>query len=133
MDISLLVIDFKNYEIEYAGANNPLYHIRNGELMEYKADKFAIGTHIDYPEKKYKCNNIKVEKNDMLYVFSDGYADQFGGEKGRKYMYKQFKELLATIADKPLEEQRLLLDDENNNWRGEETQVDDIIIIGIRI
>jgi phosphoserine phosphatase RsbU/P len=133
MDISLLVIDFKNNEVEYAGANNPLYHIRNGELMEYKADKFAIGTHIDYPEKKYTCNKIRVEKNDMLYIFSDGYADQFGGEKGRKYMYRQFKELLVKIAGKPLEEQRTLLDDENNNWRGEETQVDDIIIIGIRI
>jgi len=133
MDIALCVIDFKTLEIEYAGAYNPLYIIRNGELIEYKSDKFAIGSHMEYPDRKYTNNVIQAEKNDMFYIFSDGFADQFGGGKGRKYMYKQFKEYLTSIAHLPLEEQKQLLDEENNNWRGKEDQVDDIIVIGFKI
>jgi serine phosphatase RsbU (regulator of sigma subunit) len=133
MDIALVVIDYKNLEIEYAGAYNPLYHVRNGELTEYKADNFAIGSHIEYPDRKYTANVIKVEKGDMLYIFSDGFADQFGGANGRKYMYKKFREFIASISSRPLPEQQQLLDDENNNWRGEEVQIDDIIVIGVKI
>lgn len=133
MDIALCMIDYGKNIVQFAGAYNPLYIVRNGELIEYKADKIAIGSFIDAPEKKYTCNTVEVQKGDMLYIFSDGYADQFGGEKGRKYMYKHFKEFLVSIADKPMDEQRNLLDEEHLNWRGETPQLDDVIVIGIRI
>lgn len=133
MDIALCLFDTEKNIIQYSGAYNPLYIVRNGELIEYKADKLAIGSFIDYPDKVYTTHTIEVQKNDMLYIFSDGYADQFGGEKGRKYMYKHFKEFLVSIADKPVDEQRQLLDEENVRWRGEIAQLDDVIVIGVRI
>lgn len=133
MDISLCVIDYKNKVVEYAGAYNPLYLIRNGELMIYKANKYAIGSHSDYPDRKYTNHTVEVQKGDVLYIFSDGYPDQFGGPKGRKFMYKQFREYLVQIWNQPLDKQKALLEETNENWRGKETQVDDIIIIGIKI
>ncbi len=133
MDIAICVIDYKNNTLEYAGAYNPLYFIRDGEMTVTKADKFAIGSHADYPEKKYTTHKIELKKDDVFYIFSDGYADQFGGPKGRKYMYKSFRELLLKIHEKPLDEQMSILDQENDNWMGKEVQVDDIIIIGVKI
>ena len=133
MDIAIVIIDYKNMVLEYAGAYNPLYFFRKGELTQIKADKFAIGTHLDYPDKKYTTHTIELQKDDLFYIFSDGYPDQFGGPKGRKYMYKQFRELLASNVDKSFEEQVKILEKENIEWRGKEVQVDDIIIIGIKI
>ncbi|MBI9068394.1 MAG: SpoIIE family protein phosphatase [Salinivirgaceae bacterium] len=132
MDISICVIDYKTMEVEYAGAYNPLYLIRNGEMTVYKADKFAIGTYSDYPDKRYTNNVIKVEKDDIIYIFSDGFADQFGGPKGRKYMYKRFREYLLEISPLDMKKQYELLEKENLEWQGTESQVDDIIIIGIK-
>jgi serine phosphatase RsbU (regulator of sigma subunit) len=132
MDIALCLIDFKTLELEFAGANNPLYLVRNGELTTYKADKNAIGSYSEYPDKKYTNHEIQLQKDDVIYIFSDGYADQFGGPKGRKFMYSNFKELLTKIAPLPIEEQHVIVDEEFENWRGTEVQVDDILVIGIK-
>lgn len=135
MDIALCVIDYKKMILEYSGAYNPLYLVRDGELIKYKADKFAIGSHMENPDRKYTNHVIELKKNDTLYIFSDGFADQFGGEKGRKYMYKRFREYLLNIVEQPLSKQKELLDQENETWKkiGGEDQVDDIIVIGIKI
>lgn len=133
MDIALCVIDYKNMMLEFAGAYNPLYLVRNGEMQIFKADKYAIGTYSDYPDKKYTNHTIPLEKNDVIYIFSDGYPDQFGGPKGRKFMYKRFREYLLEISNKPLDEQKVLLQKHNEEWMGKEVQVDDIIVIGIKI
>ncbi len=133
MDISICLIDYKNMVLEFAGAYNPLYLVRNGEMEVYKADKFPIGSILEYPDRVYTNHVIDMKKDDMFYIFSDGFADQFGGPAGRKYMYKHFREFLLGIADQPLDVQRKLIEEENEKWRGHETQVDDIIVIGIKI
>jgi len=131
MDMALCVLNFNISELQFAGANNPLYLIRNGELIETKADKMPIGV---YDLKQPFSNNlIKLEKNDSFYLFSDGYADQFGGPKGKKFMYKKLKELLISIQDKTMKEQHTILDKTIEEWRGYLFQVDDQLIIGVKI
>lgn len=132
MDIALCVIDYKNMVLEFAGAYNPLYLVRNNELTSFKADKTAIGSHGEYPDRKYTNHDIKIEEGDIVYIFSDGFADQFGGPKGRKYMYKQFKDFLLSVSSLPMNEQHKKIDEEFEHWKGEETQVDDILLIGIK-
>jgi len=131
MDIALCVIDTQNLSLQFAGAYNPLYLIRNGQLTDYKATKSPIGV---YPkEKPFENNEIKLQKNDMLYLFSDGYIDQFGGERGMKFFARKFRELLLTIADKPLAQQKQLLNQNIENWKGNYEQIDDMLILGVRI
>jgi len=132
MDISLCAIDYKNMQLDYAGAYNPLYIIRNGEILITKGDKFAIGS-FEPGAKHFNTQSISLEKGDVIYVFSDGYADQFGGLKGKKFMYRQFRETLFSIKDLPMDEQRALLDQKIEAWKGSFEQVDDILIIGVRI
>ena len=132
MDIALCAIDYKRMQVDYAGAYNPLYIIRNGEIIITKGDKFAIGS-FEPGEKHFKTESIPLEKGDLIYVFSDGYADQFGGLKGKKFMYRQFRETLLSIKDLPMDEQRALLDQKIEAWKGSFEQVDDILIIGVRI
>ncbi len=132
MDIALTILDFENMSVEYAGAYNPLYIIRDGEVLERKADKMPIGIYIKEKES-FTRNVIPLQKNDTIYIFSDGFVDQFGGEQGRKYMSKPFKRLLTSMQDKSMAEQREILDKEVDDWRGEIPQLDDIIIIGIRV
>ena len=133
MDIALVAVDYKNGIVEFSGANNPLYLIRDGELIEYKADKMPVGLYDRKNELMFTKNIIEVKKGDVLYLFSDGFADQFGGDKGKKYMYKRFKEYLVTIYNLPMQEQSKLIEQEAINWRGELEQIDDHIVIGIRI
>jgi len=131
MDIALCVIDLESKSLEYAGAYNPLYLIRNGELIETKADKMPVGIHL--AEKDSFTNSfLSFEKGDCIYLFSDGYVSQFGGEYGRKYMAKPFKKMLAIISEKPMETQCEMLEQEFEEWRGFNPQVDDILVIGIR-
>ena len=129
MDIALCAIS--GNELEYAGANNPLWRIRNGEILETKADKQPIGK-FDLA-KPFTTHNFSLEKGDTIYVFSDGYVDQFGGEKGKKFKTKAFRSLLLGIQDKPMEEQKKLIDDAFENWRGELEQIDDVCVIGVKI
>jgi len=131
MDISLCTIDLKSRKIEFAGAYNPLYLIRNGELIETKADKMPVGIHM-VEKDSFTYNELTFEKDDCIYMFSDGYVSQFGGDNGRTYKSVPFKKLLAIIAEKPMEKQYEMLDQEFEEWRGYNAQVDDILVIGIK-
>ena len=132
MDISLIAYNYEKHLLEFSGANNPLYMIRNNEFFEYKGDKMPIGLH-DKSNIPFNRQEIETQVGDVIYLFSDGFPDQFGGEKGRKYMYKKFKEFLHSIHHLPMSEQRNLLEKEAITWRGEMEQIDDHIIMGIRI
>lgn len=132
MDIALCIFDMKNNTLEYAGANRPLYYIRNRELHEIAPTKAAIGGATDN-EQKFKNHIINLEKNDMIYVFTDGFADQFGGPEGKKFMTKRFKDLLLSVHDKPVPEQEALLEGTLDNWKKDISQVDDILVVGIRV
>ena len=131
MDICLCVWDKKKSTVEFAGANNPLYHITNGELVETRGDKQPIG-YYGAETKPFTCHSFKVKPGDSLYLFSDGFADQFGGKKGKKYKYKRFKELLIGIAGESAEKQKKIIDKEFTNWRGDLEQLDDICVIGLK-
>jgi serine phosphatase RsbU (regulator of sigma subunit) len=131
MDMTLVAINKENLELQFAGANNPLYLIRNGELTEIKGDKMPIAIHLRMDP--FKNNNLQLEKGDSLYLFTDGFADQFGGPKNRKFMYKQFKEILLQNCHKPMSEQKEIIENAFLNWKGNGEQIDDVTVVGIRI
>ncbi len=139
MDLALCIIDYKNMQMEYSGAFNSLYLIREGELIKYDADRMPIGIYIREKESFTK-HIVQLQKGDCFYIFSDGFVDQFGGPKGSKLMTKRFKELLLTNYTKPMNEQKKVLEDFLNQWqaytneKGETyRQIDDILVIGVRI
>lgn len=133
MDLALVCIDFKKQEVQYAGAYNSLYYIHKGELHEIKADKSPIGINTDGIVDEYTNHTIQLNKGDCIYLFSDGYADQFGGTQGKKFKYKQLKELFLSCYDLPMYEQLDVIHKTFENWRGNIEQVDDVIVSGIRI
>ncbi|CAG5086246.1 SpoIIE family protein phosphatase [Parvicella tangerina] len=132
MDLALCAISKDMKSLEYSGANNPLYLVRDGEISITKADKFAIASFED-GEHHYTNHEFELKKGDLVYVFSDGYADQFGGVKGKKFMYRQFRELLVSLKDEPMHRQKEILNDKIEEWKGTFEQVDDILVIGVRI
>jgi len=133
MDISLCVINQRDMKLQFAGAYNPLYIVRNNQLTEYKADKMPIGIYFKN-ELEFTNNEIEIQKNDHLYLFSDGFVDQFGGEHGRKYLAKQFKQKLIEMQSVQMTEQKLLLENELTTWQGDKyEQIDDIMVLGIRV
>jgi len=132
MDIALYLFDEEKMTVEFAGANNPLIVIRDDEIIQVKGDKMPIGIHLK-GEIPFTNNVVEVQKNDVLYTFSDGYADQFGGENGRKFMIKNLKELFLQIHTKPMDEQREILDTTLKNWHGDSPRIDDVVVIGVRI
>ncbi|NOY36783.1 MAG: SpoIIE family protein phosphatase [Chlorobi bacterium] len=131
MDMALGVFDIKNHTLEFSGAYNPLYLIRNGKLTEYKADKMPIGVHIreDLP---FSVTKIPLKDMDMIYMFSDGYVDQFGEKENKKFKSSRFKELLISISGKDAVRQRDILIETFEKWKGNLEQIDDILILGIR-
>jgi serine phosphatase RsbU (regulator of sigma subunit) len=133
MDMTLCVFDFKNKKVDFAGANNPLIHIRDNNMNKIKGDRFPIGAFIDGQEQLFANNEIKLVDGDMIYMFSDGYADQFGGPESKKFFTKRFEQLLYDIHNEPLEEQKEMLKTTLYDWMGNNDQVDDILVIGIRI
>ncbi|MBE0676702.1 MAG: SpoIIE family protein phosphatase [Bacteroidales bacterium] len=132
MDISMAIIDRKSGTLQYAGANNPIYVVSNGELTRYQADRMPIGIHVT-DISPFTNHTIKVSKGDAIYLFSDGFADQFGGDAGKKFMYKPFQELLNSIASKPMADQMVILNESFEEWKKGYEQVDDVLVIGIRI
>jgi serine phosphatase RsbU (regulator of sigma subunit) len=132
MDISLFILDLKNSRIDFAGANNPLYLIRDGNLTKIPGDRMPIGIHFT-TFTPFTNQSIDIIKDDHLYIFSDGYADQFGGPNGKKYMYKPFQYLLLLNYDKPMDIQKEILYATFESWKGEREQVDDVLVIGIHI
>jgi serine phosphatase RsbU (regulator of sigma subunit) len=131
MDVALCSLDRSLMKLEFAGANNPMYLVRNGELIEYKGDKQPIGNFIS--NKDFTNNSIDVQKDDCIYFLTDGYADQFGGPAGKKFMYKQLKNLLLANSEKPMQEQGSILVKAFADWKGDLDQVDDVCLLGIRI
>ncbi len=163
MDMALLVIDFENNKVQFSGANNPLYVVRKKSLpelnvltpdteirinetdnsdyimYEIKGDKMPIAIHVLMDD--FRLNEFEVMSGDTLYVFSDGYADQFGGKKGKKFKYKPFKRIFLENQDKSMKEQKEILDNEIEAWKAfinpvtntEFEQIDDIVVIGVKI
>lgn len=130
MDVSMISFDKDLRSITFTGANNPLYMIRDNQLSEIKGDKMPVGIY----EKMtpFTRHTFEIKKGDTFYIFSDGYADQFGGPKSKKFMYANFKKLLLSLTDKPMLEQGKILDETIMSWQGSLEQVDDIVVIGIR-
>lgn len=134
MDMALCAINMNKLELQYAGANNPLYIVRDKQFIEVKGDKHAIGADgEDAAIKKFTNHVIPLQKGDSIYLFTDGYADQFGGPYGKKFKYKKFQELLTDIQDNTMEEQEKILNYHHEQWKGGLEQVDDILVIGIRV
>jgi serine phosphatase RsbU (regulator of sigma subunit) len=131
MDISFCIFNKKTNEVSWAGAYNPLWIIRDDELIEYKGDKQPIGN--GYKNDPFTTHKITVQKDDQLYLFSDGYADQFGGTRGKKLMIGNFKKLLLSVREKQMTEQRALLLEYFGKWRADLQQVDDVCIIGVKV
>ncbi len=132
MDIAFCALDLQNKRLEYAGANRPVVVIRNQKAVEYKSDKLSIGGHYQV-EKKFTDSFVQLEEGDTLYLFTDGYADQFGGPSGKKFKYKNLLTLLQSIQHNNMTEQRVLLEQAIENWKGSNEQVDDILVIGLRV
>jgi len=133
MDMALCILDLKSRKAEFAGANNPMYLIRNKKLIKYKADRFPNGAFEGSKPQLFVNHEIDLEVNDCLYLFSDGYADQFGGPDDKKFMYKKFEELLLEVHTKPMETQKEILMTRFLEWKGNDDQIDDILVMGVRI
>jgi len=140
MDMTLCAIDLQNMKLEFAGANNPVFIIRNKELIELKGDKQPIGSDSDETKKPFSNQLFDLQHGDCIYLFTDGYADQFGGPKGKKFKYKQFQEYLLANHARPMKEQKIILDNCIEEWKafpktggGMHEQVDDILLIGLRV
>lgn len=133
MDIALISLDLTNMKLEYAGAYNPLYLMRDGKLFETKGDKFPIGISIDDRLRKFTNHEQELQGGDVIYIFSDGYADQFGGPQGKKFKYDNFRSLLFDVHALPPREQHRKVRDCFHKWRGDLMQLDDTLLIGLRI
>ena len=132
MDVAICSIDIETNELQFAGALRPLIIINNTKFEKLEADKFPIGGSQFGAEPHFTNKSANLTKGDTIYLASDGYADQFGGEKGKKFMVKRFYELLISIQNKTMKEQNEILVNAFNSWRGDIAQVDDILVVGIR-
>jgi tetratricopeptide (TPR) repeat protein len=132
MDCTLMVMDPDKKQLSFAAAHNPVWLIRNNEMIEFKADKMAVGKD-DKDVESFSLQTIPLQKGDVIYSLTDGFPDQFGGEKGKKYMLKNLKNLFMRISSLSMKEQEQHLTKEFNNWKGVFEQVDDVCIIGFRI
>lgn len=132
MDMTAAVIDKKNNKLYVSGAYNSLFFIRDNNLEVLKADKMPVGLS-DKLDISFTLHEVEIETNDTFYMFSDGYADQFGGDKGKKFMSKRFKELLISINSKPMEEQKRLLNKAIEEWMNGTEQIDDILVFGVKV
>lgn len=136
MDCSLVSFDFKNNKLEYAAANNPVWVIRrqNGtsELINLVPDKMPVGKH-DKDKIPFTLQKFDLQKGDTVYLFTDGYTDQFGGPQGKKFKHKQLEDILKASAHLDLHQQKNKIEEAFENWKGELEQVDDVLIVGVRI
>ena len=132
MDASIISFDFENNKFHYTAAQNPIWIIRDGELLEIKPEKMPIGKH-DNDANPFVGGEFETIKGDVVYTITDGFQDQFGGEKGKKFKVRPFKNLLISIAELPMQEQKEILSNKFITWKGKEEQVDDVCIIGVRV
>ncbi|MGB0917739.1 MAG: PP2C family protein-serine/threonine phosphatase, partial [Flavobacteriales bacterium] len=133
MDIAFVTIDYENKKLQYAGAYNPLYIIRDGQLIETKGDKFPIGLSIDDQLKLFTNHTFDLVEGDMVYIFSDGYPDQFGGPMGKKFKYEQFRNLLLDIHTLSPRKQYKQVSNRFEEWMGDLVQLDDVLVMGLKI
>ncbi len=132
MDMAIVLIDTDDLTMQFAGAYNPLYIVRKGKLTEVQADKMPVGVYLK-DSRKFTNKRAALQPGDILYMFSDGYYDQFGQESGRKFMKKRFRELLEEISLKPMKEQYEILDKTFKEWKGNTEQSDDILVVGVKL
>jgi len=130
MDMVVCKINRKDRKLLFAGANNPLYLVRDGELTEFRTDKMPVSIHLVMTP--FIGQKIQLKPGDSIYLFSDGYADQFGGPRGKKLKYRSFKELLIANSQKEMSDQGLLLDKAFEKWKGNLEQIDDVVVIGLK-
>jgi serine phosphatase RsbU (regulator of sigma subunit) len=131
MDGSIISYDLTSRKLVYSGAYNPLYLIRNNKIIELKGDRMPLSYHAKMTD--FSSQEIKTRRNDLIYLSTDGFIAQFGGQKQKKFSSAQFKELLIKHHINPLEVQKHLLLDTFLNWKGEEEQIDDITVVGLRL
>jgi len=127
----LICIDLVTKQITYAAANNSPVLVQNNELIELEADRMPVG--MGERKEEFKLYTIDTKSGNTLYLFTDGYADQFGGPKGKKYKYKQLNELILTNSTKSLIDQHQRLKESFENWKGDLEQVDDVCVIGVKL
>jgi serine phosphatase RsbU (regulator of sigma subunit) len=132
MDAILCKLDTKNMKLQYAAANNSFCIIRKGTIINLKADKMPVGKSHD-DSALFTFNEIDLEKGDMIYTFTDGYGDQFGGPDGKKFMHKQLRQIFVDVADKHIDRQKEIITSRFTEWKGHLEQVDDVLIIGVRV
>ncbi len=131
MDISICTIDRKANCLEFSGANNPMYYIRNELLLEIKADRMPVAIHSRM--KGFSKHKLELQPDDTVYLFSDGYADQFGGHSGKKLKYTAFQEILLSVHVERMHDQKEILDKKHVEWKGNFEQVDDIVVLGFKV
>ncbi len=133
MDMALVSFDRKKFIMEFAGAYNPLYVVRKGEIFTYKSDRFPVGMSSQHVKKSFQTQLVDIRPGDMIYMASDGYADQFGAVTAKKYKSGNVKKLLCQIWNLPVNEQKARLEKEILDWKGDCPQIDDIMFIGSRV
>jgi len=131
LDLALCVYDLKGHKLQFSGAFNPVFFIRDGSISKIDADQMPIGPYLD-TEVPFKRQEIKVQSGDVFYLFTDGYLDQFGGKERKKFNSKRFRELLLRIYPEKMSEQKKILDETITKWQGITEQIDDITVMGIR-
>jgi serine phosphatase RsbU (regulator of sigma subunit) len=124
-------INVETLECQYAGANNPIYLVREGELTEYRADRMPIAIHQNMA--KFTTHEIQLQKGDHLYLFTDGYVDQFGGPEGKKFKFTRFRQMLVDNAGLSMKKQKQLIESTFVEWKGEREQVDDVLVLGLEV
>ena len=132
MDCSLISIDTSKTKLTYSAANNPIWIIRDNKIIELTANKMPVGKH-DNDSVSFTQHEIELQNGDLIYTLTDGFPDQFGGPKGKKFMYKKLKEFIINISQLPMKEQKEQLEIAFNYWKGDLEQVDDVCLIGIRV
>ena len=132
MDMALCVWNKMDNTLEFAGANNSLYLVRENELLEYKGDKMPIGTYLE-ENKKFTAQKIQLQANDFIYLSTDGFADQFGGPKGKKLKYKKLEQLLVEQSLNSALQQKQALENAFNEWKSNYEQTDDVSVVGVKV
>jgi serine phosphatase RsbU (regulator of sigma subunit) len=133
MDLALCAYDHQNQVLEYAGAFNSVYIVRDHEILEMKGDRIIVGPDYGVQRGTFENRTMEIREDDILYMFTDGYADQFGGPEGKKFKYRRFRHLLMSIHQLPMEEQKRKLQENMNEWMGTQNdQIDDQTVLGIR-
>ncbi len=133
MDISLCVINPATKTLDFSGANNPLVYVQNGKVSIIKGDRYSIGGIQKEEHRTFASHKISFSDPTVFYILTDGFTDQFGGGKGRKFLLRNFQKLIQKIHPKPMDEQKMILEKEFAHWKGDEDQIDDVLVIGFKL